>query len=149
MALLAACFGIFWHGHHLDHESRPSGEMLRPLTLACLRTILLPREAGLFPGIVYGINEIFAKLSVHVLRFGLLRTWLLGNILRRHTLADLLFAIAPFGRWITYQKIIENKIVHIHPNRTTPVVLFGAIERIPHTQATYPVLRPQFGLVRD
>ena len=59
------------HRHNLNHQTRPSGEMLRSLSSPRFRIILLPREARSFPFIKHVLHEIFAERAVDVggLRF--------------------------------------------------------------------------------
>lgn len=60
------------HAHNLDHQARPSGEMLRSLTLACLRIILLPRKTCFHPLVVDGLDEIEAETAIQLSGFGLM-----------------------------------------------------------------------------
>lgn len=46
------------HGHNLDHQTRPTGKMLRTLSLSRLGVILFPRESRFLPRIVHGIDQI-------------------------------------------------------------------------------------------
>ena len=52
------------HRHNLDHQTRPSREMLRSLSSACLGVILLPGEARLFPLIEDVVHKIFPESDV-------------------------------------------------------------------------------------
>ncbi len=54
------------HSHDLDHQARPAGEVLRPLALARLGVVLFPREARLFPALVYRVDDILAQARVQV-----------------------------------------------------------------------------------
>lgn len=71
------------HTHNLNHQARPAREVLRALSLARLRIVLLPREASLFPALVHGAYEVFAERGVEFLGLGLVRAFLLGNFLDR------------------------------------------------------------------
>jgi hypothetical protein len=55
--------------------------MLRPLSLARLRIILLPRKARLLPALVHGVDQVLAKCRVYLRRAGLVWTFLLGDSL--------------------------------------------------------------------
>ena len=46
--------------HNLHHQTRPSGEMLGTLTLACLGIVLLPGKTCIFPLPENILNEILA-----------------------------------------------------------------------------------------
>jgi hypothetical protein len=70
-----------WHSHNLDDQASPTREMLGSLAFACLRVVLLPREARLLPAFVDGVDEIFAKVGIQLLGTLLMRSLLLGNIL--------------------------------------------------------------------
>ena len=52
------------HPHNLDDQARPAGEMLRALSLARLRVILLPGETRLFPALIHGVYDVLAELGV-------------------------------------------------------------------------------------
>ena len=52
------------HRHNLNHQTGPSGEMLRSLSSARFRVILLPREARPFPFLEHVLHEIFAEGAV-------------------------------------------------------------------------------------
>ena len=52
------------HRHDFDHQTCPPREMLRSLSSACLRVILLPREACLLPLIEDVIHEVSPESGV-------------------------------------------------------------------------------------
>jgi hypothetical protein len=55
------------HSHDLDHQTGPPREVLRPLPLAGLGVILLPREARLLPVVVDRVDDVLAQTGVQVL----------------------------------------------------------------------------------
>ena len=57
--------------------------MLRPLALARLGVILFPRKARLLPGLVDRGDQNLPQIGVELLSAGLVRTFLLGDILVR------------------------------------------------------------------
>ncbi len=59
-----------WHRHDFHYQTRPAGEMLRPLSRTSLGIILLPREACPFPFVEDIVDEVFAERGVD---FGCLR----------------------------------------------------------------------------
>lgn len=52
------------HGHDLDYQAGPAGEVLGALPAAHLRVILLPRKAGLDPAGVDGVDDVGAQAGV-------------------------------------------------------------------------------------
>lgn len=69
------------HGHDFDHQARPPSKVLRPLTLARLRVVLLPSKARFLPALVHRVYDVLPQSSVQVL--GLL---FVGTILRCNVL---------------------------------------------------------------
>lgn len=69
------------HGHDFHHQTRPAREVLRPLALACLRVVLLPREARLLPALEDRVDEVGTKLRVELAGLGLV-----GAVVRRDIL---------------------------------------------------------------
>ena len=69
------------HRHDLDHETCPPREMLRSLSSACLRVILFPCEARLFPLIEDVIHEVFPKSGVDFGGLGFVWARLGSNVL--------------------------------------------------------------------
>lgn len=73
------------HNHHLNNQTGPAGEMLRALSRARLRIILLPREACPFPLVEDVDDKILAELGVDVSGLLLMSTLRLSNVLElRH-----------------------------------------------------------------
>lgn len=70
------------HGHDLDHQTRPAGEVLGALTLACLRVVLLPCETSLLPALEDGVDKVLAQTGVEVLGLGLVGTGLGCDVLK-------------------------------------------------------------------
>ena len=54
------------HRHDLYHQTSPSSKMLRSLTSACLRIVLLPREACIFPFIEDIFHQIFPESGIYL-----------------------------------------------------------------------------------
>ena len=69
------------HRHDFDHETRPPREMLRSLSSACLRVILFPREARLFPLIEDVIHEVFPESGIDFGGLGFVWARLGSNVL--------------------------------------------------------------------
>lgn len=67
--------------HDLDDHAGPAGEVLGALAGSGVGVVLLPREACLAPGLVYGVHKVLAQLSVHGRCALLLGTGLLGDVL--------------------------------------------------------------------
>lgn len=70
------------HGHDLDHQAGPAGEVLRALALARLGVVLLPGEPRVDPALVDGLDEVLAQAAVEVRGPGLVWTVLLCYVLR-------------------------------------------------------------------
>jgi hypothetical protein len=69
------------HGHDLDNETRPAGEMLSSLAAARLWVVLLPCEASLLPAVVDRVNQGSAEAAVEINGRGLEGTVLARNVL--------------------------------------------------------------------
>lgn len=54
------------HPHNLDHQTCPAGEMLRPLSRACLGIVLLPRKPGALPLVEDVGDKVYPQARVHV-----------------------------------------------------------------------------------
>ncbi len=59
--MTAANIAQFIHGHHLHHKTCPAREMLRPLTLASFRVILLPCKSCFLPALVHRLYEVLTE----------------------------------------------------------------------------------------
>lgn len=77
----AACLARLLHGHQLDDQARPAGEVLRALALAGLRIVLLPGEARLLPALVDSVDQVLAQTGEEVCGLGLVGTILAGSVL--------------------------------------------------------------------
>ena len=69
------------HCHDLDHQARPAREMLRSLSSASLRVVLLPCEARAFPFVEDVVDEVLAEGGVDVCGLRFMRARLSSNIL--------------------------------------------------------------------
>lgn len=120
------------HIHHLHHQTRPPGEMLRSLALPALGVILLPREAGPLPLAKHVLHQIRAELAIHP---GCLRAMRI-----------------PASTAVTGGDIVQrldDQIIHVHPDGGAPVVLAGGVVGIAPAQAADAVVAPQFVRVGD
>lgn len=61
------------HGHDLDHERGPAGEMLGALAGARFGVVLLPGEAGAVPLAEDVLDHVEAQSAVHPAGLGLMR----------------------------------------------------------------------------
>lgn len=62
----------FRHSHNLNDQTGPASKMLRPLSLACRRIILLPCEARILPAFKHSLDEILSEFGVNLCCAGLL-----------------------------------------------------------------------------
>ena len=62
------------HAHDLDDQTRPPGEMLRPLTSAGIWVVLFPGKPGLFPTLVNSVNQVLSQLGVNLTSLLLVRS---------------------------------------------------------------------------
>lgn len=69
------------HSHNLDHQTRPSREMLSALTSARVRVILLPGKASLLPALVDRLHEVLTQIRVELTSLVYVRTVLRSDIL--------------------------------------------------------------------
>jgi hypothetical protein len=70
------------HGHDLDHEAGPTGEVLRPLAFTCLGIILFPSEASPLPLREHVLHDVLTELGIDLSGTLLMRTLNPRNILR-------------------------------------------------------------------
>ena len=115
------------HCHNLHHQTRPAREMLRSLASARFRVILLPREARSFPFVEDVFDKIFPERGVNVdgLRFVVARL----NCDVLHIVSGILLAYLEVSVG-TYVETFHGEVVHVHPYRTSPVILVCFIEFI-------------------
>ena len=104
--------------------------MLRPLALAGLGVILLPREPGALPLAKHVLHQIPAELSIHPRRLSAVR------ILFGITSGDII-------------QRLDDQIIHIHPDGRPPIILASPVIWIPPAQAADPILAPQLIRVGD
>ena len=121
--------------------------MLRSLTFASLRVILLPCELGPFPLFEDIFDKISSERGIEILRALLMWTLGLGKILRDETTP--LAQRQPFlneeliqRAEATYEKGFDGQVVHVDPDRTSPVVFSGMVVRIVLAQASYSIRTP-------
>ena len=69
------------HAHDFNHQTCPSSEMLRALSLPGLRVVLLPSKPSFLPAFVYSLDQILAEVDVELFCPGLVSSLLLSNIL--------------------------------------------------------------------
>ena len=69
------------HRHDLNHQTRPTREMLRALSRACLGIVLLPRKPRAFPFVEDDIDEVFAEGVVDLGGLGFVGARLVGDVL--------------------------------------------------------------------
>ena len=69
------------HGHDLDDEAGPAREVLRALSAARLRVVLLPREPGLRPALVHRLHQVPAQPRIQATGLRLV-----GALLQRQVL---------------------------------------------------------------
>lgn len=101
--------------------------MLCPLALPGLWIILLPRKARPLPVLIYVRHEIDPQVCVDLPRLLLTFTLCLRD----------------------RQDVLEDQVVHIHPDWAAPVVLICAVQRVLETETADAVLTPKFFGVGD
>ena len=136
------------HPHNLNNQTRPPREMLGPLPLSSLGVILLPSKAGFCPVLINGFDEIETETAVQVLGLLLVRTGRLCIFLFR-LLVDETKEGEGKNKGDAHQKLINGKIIHIHPNRTPPIILISAIFLILLAQTPDSKLAPQLFLITE
>ena len=99
--------------------------MLRSLSSARFRIILLPRKARSFPFIEDIFDKILPERGVDTGGLSFLGAGLDGNVLVN--VSGILLAYFEVGI-VAYVEAFHGKIVHVHPYRTSPVVLACPIE---------------------
>lgn len=102
-AAAAARLAGLLHGHELDDEAGPAGEVLRPLALARLGVVLLPGEARVLPALVDRVDEVLAQAGEEVGGLGLVGAVLGGDVLLGCVLANFLLLLSfrhSAGRWM-------------------------------------------------
>lgn len=70
-----------FHSHQLHYQTSPSGKVLRALSCASLRVVLLPSKAGFLPALVDGVNEVLTQACVQIGSLVTVRAALLGDML--------------------------------------------------------------------
>lgn len=121
------------HRHDLHHQTRPSRKMLRSLPSARFRVILLPREARPLPFIEDVFDEVLAKGGVDFGCLGLVRAGLDCDVLG---IVSGMFVEYLKATVLTDVEAFYGEVVHVHPYRTSPVVLVCPIEFIAHAQTS-------------
>lgn len=127
------------HDHHVYHQARPSSEMLSPLPATCLRVVLLPSKACLFPFTEDILHQIAPELVVNLRRLLLVRSFRCGHVLFEGS-ANVKVVC---GSDIAYQQILHNEVVHVDPNWTPPVIFIRTVKFILLAQTPNAIVTPQ------
>ena len=123
--------------------------MLRSLSGARLGVILFPREARLFPLIEDVVHEVFPESGVDFCGLGFVGARLGSDVLDFCKEWEKLKGLKGEFCIITYIEAFHGEVVHVHPYRTSPVVLVCLVEFVALAQTSDSVFTPELLRIVD